>query len=83
MAPHWLMQPHLSDAQRTLLIGTGDSIRYGALLLAFEQLSSDQIPGSLAECGVYKGWLSRFIHDTVPERRLFCSIRLQASILAT
>jgi O-methyltransferase len=41
------------------------------LLLAFEQLSKDQIPGSLAECGVYKGWLSRFIHNMVPDRQLF------------
>jgi O-methyltransferase len=71
MATHWLMQPHLSEAQRRLLVGTGDPIRYGTLLLAFEQLSKDQIPGSLAECGVYRGWLSKFIHNVAPERRLF------------
>lgn len=71
IASSWLMQPHLSEAQRRLLVGTGDPIRYGTLLLAFEQLSKGQIPGSLAECGVYRGWLSKFIHDMVPERRLF------------
>lgn len=71
IASHWLMQPHLTEAQRKLLVGTGDPIRCGTLLLAFEQLSKDQIPGSLAECGVFKGRLSRFIHNMVPDRRLF------------
>jgi O-methyltransferase len=71
IASHWLMRPYLSDAQRWLLVGTGDPIRCGTLLLAFEQLSKDGIPGSLAECGVYRGSLSRFIHNMVPDRRLF------------
>lgn len=70
-SPPWLMQPHLSQVQRDLLVGTGDPIRYGTLLLAFEQVAKDQIPGSLAECGVYQGRLSKFIHDIVPDRRLF------------
>jgi len=54
-----------------MLIGTGDPIRYGTLLLAFEQISKDGITGSLAECGVYKGSLSKFIHKMLPDRRLF------------
>lgn len=52
-SPPWLMQPHLSQVQRDLLVGTGDPIRYGTLLLAFEQVAKDQIPGSLAECGYF------------------------------
>jgi len=71
IASDWFMTPYLTQRQRQMLIGTGDPIRYGTLLLAFEQISKDGITGSLAECGVYKGSLSKFIHKMLPDRRLF------------
>jgi O-methyltransferase len=54
-----------------MLIGTGDPVRYTTLFLSFEQISKEGISGSLAECGVYKGTLSKFIHKVFPNRRLF------------
>jgi len=65
------MTPYLSHANRMMLVRTGDPIRYGTLYLSIEQLQKNQIDGSLAECGVYKGSLSRFIHSMLPERRLY------------
>ena len=49
---------------------SGDPVRYGALALALETVRND-IPGSLAEVGVYKGDLSHFIHRALPERKLY------------
>lgn len=71
IASDWLMKPYLTQEQRQMLVGTGDPIRYGTLLLSFGQISKDGIAGSLAECGVYKGTLSKFIHKMLPERKLF------------
>jgi O-methyltransferase len=67
----WLMTPYLDDSRRTQIVRTGDPVRYGTLYLAMEQIRKGNIPGSLAECGVYRGSLSTFIHDMLPERRLY------------
>ncbi|MFH0992623.1 MAG: TylF/MycF/NovP-related O-methyltransferase [bacterium] len=67
----WLMARYFTPLQRQMLIGTEDPVRYGTLLLSFEQISREGIAGSLAECGVYKGATSKFIHDLLPERKLF------------
>ena len=67
----WLMTPYLTQRQRQMLIESGDPIRYGTLLLSLEQVAKDEIAGSLAECGVYKGSLSKFIHKLLPHRKLF------------
>lgn len=71
VASAWLMIPYFTQQQREMLVRTGDPIRYGALLLSLEQISKDAILGSLAECGVYKGAVSKFLHETFPERKLF------------
>lgn len=71
IASAWLIIPYFTQQQREMLVRTGDPIRYGALLLALEQVSKDAIPGSLAECGVYKGAVSKFLHEMLPDRKLF------------
>jgi len=71
IASEWFMTPYLKKQQRRLLVGSSDPVRYGTLLLAFEQITKDKIPGSLAECGVYKGQLSKFIHAMLPDRKLY------------
>ena len=71
IASDWLMTPYLTQKQRRMLVGIGDPIRYGTVLLSVEQIGKDRIPGSLAECGVYKGSLSKFLHSMLPDRQLF------------
>jgi O-methyltransferase len=71
IASDWFMTPYLTQRQRQMLVGTGDPVRYGTLLLTFEQIAREGIVGSLAECGVYRGRLSRFIHKMLPDRKLF------------
>lgn len=66
-----LMVPYLSQKQRKSIVTTGDPIRFGTIYLSLEQISKNQIPGSLAECGVYKGRLSKFLHENLPDRRLY------------
>jgi len=45
-----------------------DYFRYATIGLAIQRILSDDINGSLAEVGVYKGYMSRFIHQLAPER---------------
>jgi O-methyltransferase len=67
----WFLSSYLGKEERRRIICTGDPIRYGTISLAIETISKHNISGSIAECGVYKGVLSKFIHDKLPERRLF------------
>jgi len=67
----WFLNVHFSEKERNSIIASGDPVRYGALSLAFRQVAEDAIAGSLAECGVYKGMLSRFIHSQIPDRSLY------------
>lgn len=67
----WFLKPYFTQEQRKMLLSTGDPVRYGVILLSLEQIWKNSIAGSLAECGVYKGSLSKVIHTMLPERRLF------------
>jgi O-methyltransferase len=48
-----------------------DDVRYSTLALAIQRLEDDQIQGSFAEIGVYRGVTSSFIHRQAPQRRLY------------
>jgi O-methyltransferase len=48
-----------------------DSIRYETIALAIETIRREAIPGALAEVGVWRGALSRFLHQCAPERKLY------------
>ncbi len=71
LSKEWLMKPYLNRQQRRMIVLSGDPIRYGTIFLSLEQVQKQGIPGHLAECGVYKGALSKFIHSIIPERPLF------------
>jgi len=46
----------------------GDYFRYATIGLALQRILSDDIIGCLAEAGVYRGDISRFVHQLAPER---------------
>jgi O-methyltransferase len=71
LARDWFLTPYLAPDDRKMIVGTGDPVRSGAFFLALQQLETQKIDGAFAECGVYKGSLSRFLHALAPERRLF------------
>jgi len=68
LVTEWFLPIYFSQQQRDNIIARNDPVRYGSILLAMEQIRKENIFGSFAECGVYKGTLSKFIHDTCPER---------------
>jgi len=45
-----------------------DYFRYATIGLAIQRIISDGINGSFAEVGVYRGEVSKFIHQLAPER---------------
>lgn len=71
LAGDWFLTPYLRPDARRLIVRTGDPVRSGALYLAIEQILSQQMAGAFAECGVYKGELSRFIHGLAPGKRFY------------
>ncbi len=72
LASRWFMVPYLSDDRRKLIVRAGnDPVRYGAMLLALETIEKEKITGSLAECGVYQGRLSKFVHGQMPGRKFY------------
>jgi len=48
-----------------------DDIRYSTVALAIQRLETDNIAGSFAEVGVFRGATSSFIHKQAPNRRYF------------
>lgn len=54
-----------------LISDADDPVRYAAVALALKSLHAQNIAGSLAEVGVYRGELSRLLHTLAPERDLY------------
>src|SRR3990172_3527159 len=48
-----------------------DYVRYCTIGTAIQRIVSENVRGSLAEIGVYKGEVSRFVHRLVPERKYY------------
>jgi O-methyltransferase len=48
-----------------------DPVRYATMAMALKSIERENIPGSLAEVGVYRGDLSRLIHALAPQRELY------------
>ncbi|MDD4274328.1 MAG: macrocin O-methyltransferase [Desulfobacter postgatei] len=67
----WFLIPYWSPLQRRASINTDDPVRYGTVDLAIEQIINDKVPGSLAECGVFEGSMSKFIHERIPDKAFF------------
>ena len=71
LASHWFVIPHFNKAQRKNILSKSDPVRYGSILLAIEQIKKENISGNIAECGVWKGALSKFIHTQLPDKNYF------------
>lgn len=50
---------------------SNDPVRHATMALALEQIRSESIPGAIAELGVYRGYVSRFLHEQMPDRKLY------------
>lgn len=48
-----------------------DYVRYATLALAATRVDADELPGSIAEVGVFRGRTARFIRRVAPDRHLF------------
>lgn len=68
---NWFLLFYSTPLKKKKLVLSGDPVRYGTVLLALEQIEKDQIPGALAECGVYTGTMSKYIHENLPDRTLY------------
>jgi len=52
-------------------IHQGDRTRSDMLLLLIREIEVRQVPGAMAELGVYRGESARLLHHYCPERKLF------------
>lgn len=60
------------DAQvHASITASDDYFRYTTLGLALQRVRDEQIPGALAEVGVWRGETSAFLHRIAPDRRLY------------
>jgi O-methyltransferase len=67
----WFLTGFWTHEQRKAIALSHDPVRYGNFILSFRQIAEDGIEGSVAECGVYRGYLSQFIRQNMPGRKLY------------
>ncbi len=60
--------PTYSEKIGRMISWSNDRVRHATMALALERIRSESIPGSIAELGVYRGYVSRFLHEQMPER---------------
>ena len=67
----WIRQaPYTREVHRAVL-RSGDPTRYAAIALALSRMNRDEIPGAVAELGVYRGDLSVFLQTFCDGRTLY------------
>lgn len=66
-----MQMPPFDPAAHESIVGYRDYHRYSAIALALRRIEMEQIPGALAEAGVYQGYVSRFIHRLMPQRHYY------------
>ena len=67
----WFLRSFLAEEDRRSLVATGDPVRFGSVLLALKDIDTNRLPGALAECGVYRGAMSKFVREHSPVRKLY------------
>lgn len=67
----WFLRAFISGEERRSLIESDDPVRFGSVLLALKEIDKIGLPGAMAECGVYRGAMSKFLRDHSPERKLY------------
>jgi len=63
--------PPYDAATQKSIVSCEDPVRFATLALAINQIRKNNIEGSIAEIGVWRGETSRFIHLLAPERALY------------
>ena len=78
--PMVLTQPHLNEhitntenicLQDNLIFGNMDYCRYGALQLAINEIKRNNVQGTIAELGVFRGEFAKLLNEMLPDRDLF------------
>jgi O-methyltransferase len=68
---HRLMRfPSFPPLVHAAIAESDDYFRYSTLGLALQRLRDEDVPGALAEVGVWRGETSRFLHSVLPDREL-------------
>lgn len=67
----WFLSSYWTSEKRREIVRSGDPVRYGTVDLAIGRLVEDGVAGALAEGGVYRGWMSKFIRQHLPDRTLY------------
>jgi O-methyltransferase len=66
----WMSHPPYGPEVRRLVMSEHDVVRFSSVALALRRIEVEQVPGDLAEVGVYRGEMSRCIAAAAPGRRL-------------
>ena len=53
------------------VVNSEDYCRYTTLELLMEQIKDNNIEGELAELGVFRGYFSKYINASFPDRKLY------------
>jgi O-methyltransferase len=67
----FLRFPPYAAKSHELVTHTRDPVRFTTIALALDTILKSSIPGGLAEVGVFRGHLSRVLHQLAPERKLY------------
>jgi O-methyltransferase len=62
---------YYDNKKRKKFINTTDPVRYGAIILALDRIKSENIGGNIAEAGVWRGDTSKFIHEIMPDKKMY------------
>jgi O-methyltransferase len=63
--------PTFAPAVHDSIASSDDYFRYATLGLALQRVLTEEIPGALAEVGVWRGETSAFLHRLAPQRPLY------------
>lgn len=63
--------PPFDAAAHAGIVEYADYHRFAGIAMAVTRLQREQVPGAFAECGVFQGHASRFIHGLAPDRTYY------------
>lgn len=67
----WFLRAFSTEEERRSLVESDDPVRFGSVLLALKDIDTNRLPGAMAECGVYRGAMSKFLREHSPVRKLY------------
>lgn len=66
-----MLFPTFDEELHRTILSYSDYFRYATLGLAVQTILSEEIPGSFAEVGVYRGNMAKFLHRLAPHRTYY------------